>query len=271
LTFAKAHGSRSPRRDVPKFQSNYTKVALTARRPSANRRDPASRLRRLQRRRLSNAAPRSYWRKTMTIYARGPRRRTEPPRQPLARAALALLPSPTRTRGQPRRRMAARTLGSRADPGHGEPSARGDDRQTAQTASHPPLRRRFRGQHVVQAAGARRRRNSRSRERLTGPGELRTVDPVAVRLARRKTECWANVSQCPVYVDSCRSRAPLGGQESALSRHSGSGTKCWISTTSVENGKRAQPPAARHGSDAPTLAPRAQRFASPQVVIEEAV
>jgi hypothetical protein len=87
LTFAKAHGSRSPRRDVPKFQSNYTKVALTARRPSANRRDPASRLRRLQRRRLSNAAPRSYWRKTMTIYARGPRRRTEPPRQPLARAA----------------------------------------------------------------------------------------------------------------------------------------------------------------------------------------
>jgi hypothetical protein len=110
----------------------------------------------------------------MTIYARGPRRRTEPPRQPLARAALALLPSPTRTRGQPRRRMAARTLGSRADPGHGEPSVRGDDRQTAQTASHPPLRRRFRGQHVVQAAGACRRRNSRSRERLTGPGELRT-------------------------------------------------------------------------------------------------
>jgi hypothetical protein len=204
---------------VPKFQSNYTKVALTARRPSANRRDPASRLRRLQRRRLSNAAPRSYWRKTMTIYARGPRRRTEPPRQPLARAALALLPSPTRTRGQPRRRMAARTLGSRADPGHGEPSVRGDDRQTAQTASHPPLRRRFRGQHVVQAAGACRRRNSRSRERLTGPGELRTVDPVAVRLARRKTECWANVSQCPVYVDSRRRSNVSNVQITAFVRH----------------------------------------------------
>src|SRR5580704_15720963 len=29
-----------------------------------------------------------------------------------------------------------------------------------------------------------------------------TVDPVAVRLARRKTECWANVSQCPVYVET---------------------------------------------------------------------
>jgi hypothetical protein len=154
----------------------------------------------------------------MTIYARGPRRRTEPPRQPLARAALALLPSPTRTRGQPRRRMAARTLGSRADPGHGEPSVRGDDRQTAQTASHPPLRRRFRGQHVVQAAGACRRRNSRSRERLTGPGELRTVDPVAVRLARRKTECWANVSQCPVYVDSRRLLCANGGHSAAVWR-----------------------------------------------------
>jgi hypothetical protein len=36
------------------------------------------------------------------------------------------------------------------------------------------------------------------------------VDPVAVRLARRKTECWANVSQCPVYVDTgpCRQLGP---------------------------------------------------------------
>ena len=81
----------------------------------------------------------------------------------------AISRQPARTRGRPhRRRMAARTLGSRADAGQGEPSARGDDRQTAQTPSHPPLRRRVRGQRVAQAAGARTSpppEPSKSRER----------------------------------------------------------------------------------------------------------
>lgn len=60
----------------------------------------------------------------------------------------------------------------------------------ANTLCRPPVRV---AAETVEAASA-----------LTGPGELRTVDPVAVRLARRKTECWANVSQCPVYVDTGR-------------------------------------------------------------------
>jgi hypothetical protein len=44
------------------------------------------------------------------------------------------------------------------------------------------------------------------------------LDPVAVRLARRKTECWANVSQCPVYVDSRRLLCANGGHSAAVWR-----------------------------------------------------
>ena len=91
--------------------------------------------------------------------------RTASPSTACSEQLWRYFPALLELRGRPRRRMAARTLGSRADAEHGEPSARGDDRQTAQTPSHPPLRRRLRGQHVAQAAGARRRRNGRSRER----------------------------------------------------------------------------------------------------------
>ena len=73
--------------------------------------------------------------------------------------------------------MAARTLGSWRRPRTWRAvCATGDDRRNcsngiASAASTPPSR----GRHVAQAAGARRcRKQSKPRESLTGPGELRT-------------------------------------------------------------------------------------------------
>ena len=79
------------------------------------------------------------------------------------------------------RRMAARVPRPRADAGQGRPAARDHDRQVAQGATHPPLRRRHDPQSRARAAAAARRRNRRSRQR---PRRLADPAPAARSIAR---------------------------------------------------------------------------------------